>query len=179
MGTDQTPERLRSLCKSLWRELFQTEMSAVQHCRREAERHAGATPGLAMLDVARHASMVLEQLPVLAVQHELPVSTGGLAMGAIFSELRQRVGDHFVDAERSYRGTLLGMRHGADVVRMLRHVAQEAGAPGLVTFCDTWLSVRLPLIGQAEDQLSWFAGHAERATELARPLPFLGRLRHA
>ena len=41
--------------------------------------------------------------------------------------MRHFVVDRFVDVEQSYRGTLLGMRHGLDLVRLLREVADDEG----------------------------------------------------
>jgi hypothetical protein len=170
---------LQSLKRTLGHELFQTETSAVRHCRREARRFGDAAPSRAMLAVAEHASSVLEELPALAAQHGMPVSRSGAAVGALFSEVRERLADHFIDAERSYRGTLLGMRHGEDVVRMLRHVAEASSDATLVAFCDAWLGAREPLVEQAAQQLAWFADHSAQATQLARPLPLVGRLRKA
>jgi hypothetical protein len=97
-----------------------------------------------------------------------------MAIGALFSSVRERVADHLIDAERSYRGTLIGIRHGVDLVKMLRHVATASAQPALLNFCEAWLTERVPLVQQVEDNLAWFAQHSERALELARPLSLLG-----
>jgi hypothetical protein len=173
------PNSAQSLLRNLAHELFQTETSAARHCRREARRLGDAPPAQVLLTAAQHAEAVLRDLPGLAARNGLPVSGAGKLLGALFSEARQRVADHLIEAERSYRGTLLGMRHGADLVRLMRHVASAANASEVVAFCDGWLSVREPLIAQTEEQLAWFASHSERASELARPLPLIGRARQA
>jgi hypothetical protein len=175
----QQRKSLQSMLENLARELFQTETSASLHCRREAKRLAGTPPGQVMLEVSEQAAGVLERLPRLAAEHGLPISRGGMFVGAMFSSLRERVADHLMEAERSYRGTLLGMRHGVDVVLLTRHAARQASLPALEAFCDEWLDNRLPLVTKVEEQLAWFATNSHRATELARPLPFVGRARHA
>lgn len=174
-----TQSSAQSLLRNLAHELFQTETSAARHCRREARRLGDEPPAQPLLSVAEHADAVLRELPGLAARNGMPVSGAGKLLGALFSETRQRIADHLIEAERSYRGTLLGMRHGVDLVRLLRHVAEVAGATEVVTFCERWLSTREPLIAETEQQLAWFATHSERASELARPLPLIGRLRHA
>ena len=70
---------------------------------------------------------------------------------------------HFIDAERSYRGTLLGMRHGADLVRIFEATAARAGQGELVRWAQNWLRQREPLVKEAERELVWYAAHAERA----------------
>jgi hypothetical protein len=164
--------------RNLTRELFQTEVSASSHCRREAKRLGAAPPARVLREAAGHAEQVLAALPALAERHDLPVSAGGMAIGKLFSVAREHVADHFIEAERSYRGTLLGMRHGVDVVQMVRHVSTKLHDDELVAFCTAWLSVRVPIVSRVEEELSWFAEHAGRAMEPARPLPLLGRLRH-
>jgi len=59
--------------------------------------------------------------------------------------------------ERAYRGTMLGVRHGVDLVTLLQSTAQEAGMEELSKFCESWLAKRQPLIAGLERELSWFA----------------------
>ena len=86
-------------------------------------------------------------------------------MGATFSALRRWIFDHLLHRERSYRGTLLGLRHGIDLVRLVGHLADELGEVELSVWCDQWLERRLGRIEAAEEQLAWFARHAETAAE--------------
>jgi hypothetical protein len=63
--------------------------------------------------------------------------------------------------------TLLGLRHGVDLVRMIRHVADSAGRVEIGGFCTRWLDERSPLVAHAEHAMSWFAHHPGRAVERA------------
>jgi hypothetical protein len=159
MATDPHHVLLRNLA----RELFQTEMSAVRHCRREARRIPGTPPAVALLATAAHAETALSEIRALFPKHDLPSSTLGMLLGASFSEIRERAADHLLDEERSYRATLLGMRHGVDVVRMFGAVAEQGRQPELMTWTEGWLARREPLVREATEQLRWFAMHVQRA----------------
>lgn len=128
---------------------------------------AGTPPAQPLRATAEHAAIALVELHGLADRRGIPLTGAGIALGRTFSALRQTLLDRVLGAERSYRGTLLGMRHGVDVVRMIRNVAVDDGDSELVVWCDRWLDVRLPLVEQAETALSWFARHPERALERA------------
>lgn len=155
------------LLRNMMRELYQTEKSAGLHPRREAERLGDIAPARALLAVSAHAEAKLAELPGLCERNKLPVSRAGQAIGAFFSNTREFVVDHLMDRERSYRGTLLGMRHGVDLVRVLKHAAEKSGCAELVSWCDRWLSERIPLVQQVEDELAWFSAHPEAAMEPA------------
>jgi hypothetical protein len=150
------------------REFFQTETSAVQHCRREALRYGDAPPAQALRAVAEDASQVLRRLPALAETAGLPVSKLGALTGAFFSEMRDKVLDRVISSERSYRGTLLGIRHGIDLVSSLRHVAESLGNEPVFDFCESWLNRRTVLMEHVEEELGWFARHPKRALVTAR-----------
>lgn len=160
----------RKLLHGIGRELFQTEMSARLHCRREAARLGDEPPARPLLAVAAHAEHTVRGLPRFAQEHGMPVSLFGGLVGTFFSATRERLLDRLVCSERSYRGTLLGMRHGVDVVTMLKDVAERLPDPGLAEWCDAWLGTRAPLVEQAAEQLRWFASHPHRAVSTARPL---------
>ena len=55
-------------------------------------------------------------------------------------------------------GALLDLRHGIDVVRVLREVARLDELFGLIRWCDDWLPARRALVARVEAQLAWFAG---------------------
>jgi hypothetical protein len=171
--TTESSNPTQELLHRLARELFQTETSAVSHCTREAERLTHAEPAAALRELASHADEVLQTLPDLARSEGLPNSKGGNIVGATFSQLRDKVADKLLDRERSYRGTILGVRHGVDVVRLLGAVAHSSGRTKLESFCKNWLDARLPLVHALEEGLLWFGKHPERAVERATPL--LGR----
>lgn len=152
-----------ALMRSLMRELFQAEQSAQRQCRAEARRFQGTPPGRALEAVARHADAVEEELPVRARHHDLPVSKAGKAVGNTFSMLRRGVVDLFMDAETSYRATLLGLRHGLDVLMTLRAAAVAADDQELADWCERIRQARAPLIEELAQQLAWFAQHPEQA----------------
>ena len=147
------------LLPHLLTELFQTERSAYRHPIREAKRLGDVPPAIAMRAVAAHANEVLDELPKLARARGLDVVGTGTIVGETFSDIRHFVVDRFVDMERSYRGTLLGMRHGIDLVRLLRATASDEADMDLVDFCDRWLAVRERLVAGVEHELEWFGRH--------------------
>jgi hypothetical protein len=161
-------QALQPLLRSLFRELFQTETSALKHCRREAERLGEAAPAAALREISGQAGNFLAELPRIARAHDLPASAGGAAVGAFFSEARDKVFDRLIRSERSYRGTLLGLRHGIDLVQLLAQAARERGYAELSAFCERWLGARLPLVADVERQLVWFAQQPDEAMRLAR-----------
>lgn len=158
----------QALIRQLSHELWQTELSASQHCRREAERLGDAPPARALLAAAEHADAVLAALP--EISKERPFGNGGigLALGKVFTEVRDTIADKLLTSERSYRGTLLGLRHGVDAVQMLRLAAARARDAQLTTFLEGWLHRRTPLVEEVANQLAWFAEHPDRALKQAR-----------
>jgi hypothetical protein len=149
------------LLTTLMRELFQTEQSAERHPTREADRLGDSAPAQALRAVASHAQRVLTELPQLTRDVELPDSMLGRGVGLLFSRVRDTIADKLVDAERSYRGTLLGMRHGVDLVKLIRHVADASGQVEIAGFATRWLEEREPLVAGVEAALAWFAQHPE------------------
>ena len=165
---EQKQEQQHGLLKTLFRELLQSERSAMKHPRREAERLGGGPPSQALLAVSDHARAVFAELCAAARASDLPVSRAGMAIGSLFSTARHVVLDRAVDTERSYRGTLLGMRHGVDIVKLIRKVADASGRVELAGFCTRWLEERGPLVERVESAMSWFAEHPQRAAEKPR-----------
>lgn len=156
---------------NLVRELFQTEQSAKNHPRIEAERLGDVPPAHVLLAIAAHAEAALAELPPLVTRHDLPHSTGGKIVGAAFSSLRDNFVDLLLSSEKSYRGTLLGMRHGVDLVELVQYVARQEGDSDLVAWCVAWLDKRRPLVEAAAGELAWFAANPDRAREPAKDNP--------
>jgi hypothetical protein len=157
-------EELLKLRAKLCRELAQSERSADVHTRREARRLGDAPPARALTALGDHARAQRLRFEVLACKRQprrgLQIAR---AVGDMFSLLRYTLFDRMIDSERSYRGTLLGFRHGVDVARLLREVAIRMGDQRLVQFCDEWLQQRIELVHGAERQLAWFADAPRRA----------------
>jgi hypothetical protein len=158
-----------TLLNNLLREVYQTETSAVQHCKREAERLGSSSPAAAMVAISEHASRAMPRLVELCQRENLPVSAAGGLAGRLFSQVRDKLADRIVQSERSYRLTLVGIRHGIDLMRMVRSAAESADRSALSEFCSVWLDTRVVLTQHVEDEMRWFVRHPELATKLARP----------
>ncbi len=150
-------DRLRH---KLCRELAQSEHDARLHTRREARRLGDIPPADALLAIARHSDLMNELLEGVCPPKGIKL---GRAVGEFFSAARHFVFDRFIDAERSFRITLLGLEHGVDVARLLRVVAAEQDDLRLATLCDELVRDRSALIDQARYTLAWFAVHPEHA----------------
>ncbi|MET0286125.1 MAG: hypothetical protein ABW352_16710 [Polyangiales bacterium] len=153
---NQNPPETDALLETLTREFFQTETSVTRRSRREASRLGGVPPARALLQIAAHANEVLDTFPAIARHHGLPESAPGSVIGALFASV-DRLGELLVDNERSYRGTLLGVRHGLDLARLMRHATYETSDLLLAEFLDAWLATRVVLVENLEEELIWFA----------------------
>ena len=151
------------LLETLFHELFQTETSAKWHPQREARRLGEVPPARALRAVSEHATAVLAELPELARKHGLPVSGFGKTAGFLLSTMRQWVLDRLIEPERSYRGTLGGMRHGVDLVELISQVARAQHHRELAQWSARWLSERRPLVEAVAAELAWFARSPEEA----------------
>lgn len=156
-----------ALLATLFVELFQTEQSAREHPAVEADRLAGTPPAEALLAVVAHAERVRPELEALAEREQLATTSVGARIGDALSIVRDFIVDRTVSREKSYRGTLIGMRHGVDLVRLVVAVAEAAGRPAIVDWCRRWLEVRPGLVERVVERLYWFAAHPDRARERA------------
>lgn len=145
----------RRLLDKLLRELLRSEGQAIEHPPREARRIGESAPVDALRDVAVHALAMRPRLMHALEGHNLVAGRGGIT--ATLSTLRHIVTDRIHDAERAYRGALLDLRHGLDVVRVLREVARLEELFGVIRWCDDWLAARRTLVARVEAQLAWFA----------------------
>lgn len=145
----------RRLLDKLLRELARSELQTLEHPPREARRIGEAPPVLALRDVAVHALAMRPRFEQILAAHELAPARGGIT--STLSTLRQIVTDRMHDAERAYRAALLDLRHGVDVVRVLREVARLEELFALIRWCDDWLPARRTLVARVEAQLEWFA----------------------
>ena len=150
-------ERKR-LLEKLLRELVRSENQAIEHAPREARRIGETAPVLALRDVAVHALSMRPRFQHVLEGHALAAGRGGIT--ATLSTLRHLVTNRLHDAERAYRGALLDLRHGVDVVRVLREVARLEDLFALIRWCDDWLAARRTLVTRVEALLNWFADQA-------------------
>ena len=157
---------LAKLRAKLCRELAQSERSADVHTRREARRLGDVPPARALQALGAHARADKARFHALACKRQ---AESGLQLartiGDLFSTLRHFLFDRLIDTERSYRGTLLGFRHGLDTARLLREVSLRLGDDHLVGFIDEWMPRRLELLHDAERALAWFAERPARAVQ--------------
>lgn len=163
---DRTKQRL---LRSLSLELFQTETSTRLHCQGEAQRLGNAMPASILRQIATHAEKMLKSLPG-QMSKDQPINVAGAFTGTLFAVLREAIFDRLVSSERSYRSTLLELRHGIGLVAMLKELASRQRDSALENWCETWLGTRVALVQEAESNVSWFADHLEDAGRLARPL---------
>jgi hypothetical protein len=170
MTTNPATSSVEKLQHNLLREVYQTETSAVRHCQREADRLGAVSPAQAMLAVRTHAQEAVPALIDVCRREQLPVSSLGSAAGAFFSQFRDKLADRLMQSERSYRVTLLGIRHGIDLMRMVSATADAANKLVLEEFCQGWLTTRIVMAERVQDEMTWFVRHPDHATELARPL---------
>src|SRR5688500_10899873 len=147
-------ERKR-LLEKLLRELVRSEVQAVEHAPREAKRIGETAPVQALRDIACHALAMRPRFAQVLEGHDIAAGRGGIT--ATLSTLRHLVTDRIHDAERAYRAALLDLRHGLDVVRVLREVARLEELFALIRWCDDWLAARRTLVTRVEAQLGWFA----------------------
>lgn len=160
------------LLPSLFVELFQSERYAYRHPIREAVRLGDVPPSIALRAVAAHANEALDELPKLARGRRIRLTPLGQLVGETLSAMRHLVVDRFADVERSYRATLLEMRHGIDLVRLLRTAADDEADAELVAWCDRWLPVRERLVAGVEADLAWLGRRP--AFSRRHPVPLLG-----
>jgi len=161
----------KRLLPSLLVELYQAEHSACRHALREATRLGQIPPAVALRVISSHASSALDDLPGLAHERGLVITTISTVVGDAYSYLREVVLDRVVDVERAYRETILDVRRGVDLVRLLRSSADDEGDHELVAWCDKWLPIRTRLVREAADELEWFARHPVFARRIS--IPFL------
>jgi hypothetical protein len=149
---------LHELKEKLCRELSQSEYSAIVQPRREARRLGDIPPAHCLLRIAAHAAEVRPRFDALIAGRRATVRGVelGKVVGNIFSMLRHYLFDRLIDTERSYRGTLLGLDHGIDIVRMLQAICERDGDEHLEVFCEEWLSSRVALVEGARACLTWF-----------------------
>lgn len=144
-----------------WVELFQTERSAERHPEVEADRLGDVPPSIPMRLVSAHATRALATLETLAAERGFDVASAGKGVGEMFSQVREKMADLVLTNQVSYRGTLIGIRHGIDLVRLVHRAAEDDAA--LRAWATEWLDERSYLASSVEKELAWFADNPDVA----------------
>jgi hypothetical protein len=160
----QPSSELLHLEQKLLRELAQSEYDAYLHTQRQAARLGDCTPAEVCLEISGHAESTRPRLHALMEARDRRVGHALASfVGRIFSNLRHYGLDNVIANERSYRATLLGLRHGVEAARLLRFVSLRCGSDDVTVFCSELLSVREAQLDRAVAALEWFADHPELA----------------
>jgi hypothetical protein len=166
MPSGSSSKRERLLHKLL-REVTRSESQAVDHAAAESRRIGDAPPAIALREVAAHVLAMKPRLVEMSSAHGLELHRS--AFGSRLSTLRQLVADRvspaLADAEHAYRTAILDLRHGIDVVRVLREVSRRHELFGLIRWSDDWLRARRTLVAGVEARLVWFADASARARD--------------
>jgi len=144
----------RRLLDKLIREIGRSEVQAIEHASREHRRVGDVPPVDALREVATHASAMRPRFIALLSAHEVHSRRG---LGATLATLRDLLFDRSIDPERAFRTALLDLRHGIEVVKLMREVTRRGELFGVIRWCDDWLEARRTLVARVEAQLSWFA----------------------
>ena len=121
-----------------------------------------------MRAVSVHAEAAEKALRAHAERRHHSESTLGNAVGAMFSVVRDDLADFILTSERSYRITMMGMRHGCDVVDLFGLAAKHEGDEALADWCQRWTAQRKPLVEACASALSWFAENPDEALANAK-----------
>lgn len=151
------------LVDKLVRELAQAEFDAQLHTRRQAGRLGRCLPSSALDAIAEHATGTWSGFITAAGPHRRFGIEMGRLIARILSAIRHFSVDLIIDAQRSYRATLLGLTHGLDCTRLLRAASVRSGDTSLARWCDEMLVERVPLIEDAVNAMQWFADEPEIA----------------
>ena len=157
-------DRLR---EKLCRELAQSEYDAVIHSRREASRYGAEPPAQVLRTIAAHAVEVKPRLDEMWAGQSVGIGAAHV-VGELFSSMRHFAFDWLIDAERSYRATILGLRHGLGVAVLLREVLIQQRDRSAQQVCADLVEVRTRLVCDAERELRWFAEHPDAALRSSR-----------
>lgn len=161
-------EDCRRLVDKLIREIGRSEAQTLEHLVREAARIGPVPPIDALQAVADHAVAMHRRFVVILEAHDLePLHPRG-AITSTLASLRHLVVDRVVDPERAFRTALLELRHGMEIVELLRDLARREMVFGLIRWSDDWLAARRTLVACAEAQLTWYIEREAIMNDLAR-----------
>ncbi len=155
------------LLHRLIRETIRSEALALEYPAREARRIGPMPPIEALQAVADHAMLMQGRFTMVIEGHEVDRQLSPGRISATLGSLRHLIVDRTVDPESAYRAALLDLRHGMEVVKLLRELARREMVFGLIRWSDDWLGARRTLLARAEAQIGWFAELEAVQEELA------------
>ncbi len=155
----QPDRKSHRLLEKLIREVTRAEIEANEHAVREGRLLGDAPPVLALRAVSDHANAHRARFFGMLHAHGIVVQRS--MFSATIATLRNMVVERVQDPEHAFRSALLDLRHGLDVVRLLREVARREELFGLIRWCDDWLGARRTLLASVEAQLAWFEEREE------------------
>lgn len=141
----------------LLHELLCEEESTLQRARRDAARYDGVELGEPFGEIARHAEGTLPHVAALARARGASKRRTSHFLQRLVGKAKDLYRDRFVSAERAYRKTISRIRHGIDLVRLLRGSAEVAGDEELLAFCTEWMKRRGAMVATLVEQIEWFA----------------------
>lgn len=151
------------LVDKLTRELAQAEFDARLHTQRQARRLGPCPPGDALAAISDHATSTWPGFVAAAGPNRTVSIEIGRLVARLFSATRHFAVDLVIDAQRAYRGTMLGLVHGLDCERLLRATAARSGDFALARWCERMLVDRVELLEDASNAMLWFAERPEIA----------------
>jgi len=160
----------RKLLRRHGRELLRTEAWMRLHCQRETERLGSVPPAEPLRAAGHHADAAVKYMMAHTARVDFPLNVASTVAGLIASSASTFVLDRVLSSEQAYRSTLLSMKRGVDLVKMMNQLAQRSGELELIEWTDSWLRLREAYLQQAEAQLGWFADKVRQAEQAARPL---------
>lgn len=160
------PTARAALLRTLMGELIHAERSAHDEAQSEWERLGDVPPGCAMRAIADHTAVAARELRAIGERDGLFDSIK--RKRRIGSWLRALIGQLVLDFEHSYRGTLLGLRNGLDLLELVQEVAFAERHRGLAVACARLAQERKPLVDACTDALPWFVVHPARAADPVR-----------
>jgi hypothetical protein len=162
LAAARTSNQMRLLA-SLSRELLWAERAIARNLPREAERLGSSPPAMVLRAVAGHASDAATELMLLRDACEIPSLTVSQRLILFLSTAKTSVFDSLLPKQMAYRACLAELHRGVDTVRLMRSTARVTGYLEIADWCDSWLSVREPLLDLSSEELSWFAENPSRA----------------
>jgi hypothetical protein len=120
------------------RELYATARNLADHWEWLAPRFDDPESRQALMNGAKRAQVLMEELPTVTEDHNLYVGLAARQAGASISTLRTAAGDRFLERNQALRAALLDVQHVVTLLGYLAQVAETNGTADIVAFCKRW-----------------------------------------